>query len=73
MSDFNPLTITLLPELKGRLFFTVKEFGSLVGKSREAIFRWARLGYIKLIKFSPRNSMVSIKELERFMRGEMME
>ena len=71
--DFNPEKIILPPELEGRLFFTPKEFGALVGVHRGTIFRWAQAGYLKLTKFSPRCSMVPKSELERYMRGEMME
>jgi predicted site-specific integrase-resolvase len=71
--DFNPETITLPPELDGRLFFTPKEFGDLLGVHRGTIFRWAQAGYLKLRKFSPRCSMVPRSELERYVRGEMME
>ena len=73
MKDFNPEKITLPPELEGRLFFTPKEFGALVGVHRGTIFRWAQAGHLRLTKFSPRCSMVPKSELERYMRGEMME
>ena len=72
-TDFNPVDIKLPQELENRLFFTPKEFGSLVGASRDTVYRWHRLGYIKLTKFSPRCHMVPKSELERYMRGEMME
>ncbi|MDR0474543.1 MAG: helix-turn-helix domain-containing protein [Treponema sp.] len=72
MKDFNPETVSLPPELQGRLFFTPKEFGALLGVHRATIFRWAAEGYLKMQKFSPRCSMVPKTELERFMRGEMM-
>jgi len=72
-NDFNPEKITLPPELEGRLFLTFEEFGALLGVHRATIFRWAAAGYLKLRKFSPRCSMVPRTELERFMRGEMME
>lgn len=69
----NPETITLPEHLKGRVFFTAKEFGGLVGKSAETVKRWRRMGWLKGQQFSPRCVMYSLSDLGRYMRGEMME
>jgi len=71
--EFNPETISLPPELEKREFFTLKQFGSFVGKTSATILRWHKLGYIKVTKFSPRSWMVPKSELERFKNGEMMQ
>lgn len=73
MSDFNPGLIKIPQELEGRMFFTTKEFGALVGKSSSTVSRWYREGWLKMAKFSPRCRMVPKSELDRFLRGEMME
>ena len=69
----NPVAIKLPPELEGRMFLTPAEFGGLVGKSKTTVLRWGRVGWLKLRKFSPKCIMVPVNELERYMRGEMME
>ena len=68
----NPVTIKLPPELEDRLFFTPEEFGRLVGKSATTVFRWHRLGWLKMRQFSPKCWMVPLSELERYKIGEMM-
>ena len=73
MINHNPETITLPPELEGRLFFTAAEFGKMVGKTATTVLRWRRMGYLKMRQFSPNFYMVPKSELERYMRGEMME
>jgi hypothetical protein len=73
MGEVNPATIKLPPELEGRQFFTPEEFGRLVGKSAPTIHRWRRAGFLRMRKFCPRSYMVPLSELERYMRGEMME
>jgi len=71
--DFNPEKITLPPELEGRQFFHLDEFGKIIGVTANTVSRWGKIGLLKITKFSPRCQMVSISELERFKRGEMME
>jgi len=71
--DFNPEKITLPPELQGRQFFHLEEFGKLIGVTANTVSRWGKTGLLKITKFSPRCQMVSLSELERFKRGEMME
>ena len=73
MSDVNPAAIKLPPELEGRLFFTPEEFGRLIGKSGVTVLRWRRKGWLKMRQFSPKCFMVPLSELERYMRGDMME
>ena len=73
MSEVNPVTIKLPPELEHRLFFTPKEFGDLLGISSVTVLRWGKRGWLKLRKFSPKCFMVPLSELERYMRGDMME
>ncbi|MDR0448527.1 MAG: helix-turn-helix domain-containing protein [Treponema sp.] len=71
--NFNPETIVLPEHLQERLFFTPKEFGNLIGVHQNTIYRWGQLGYLKLKRYSPRALMVPKSEVERYMRGEMME
>jgi hypothetical protein len=72
MSD-NPLTITIPEHLKGRLFFTYEEFGSLAGKCKHTVRNWVRLGWLKYTQFSPRCRMIPIAELKRLRDGKLME
>ena len=71
--EFNPEKITLPPELEGRQFFHLDEFGKIIGVTANTVSRWGKLGLLKITKFSPRCQMVKKSELERFLRGEMME
>ena len=71
--EFSPEKITLPPELEGRLWFHLDEFGEIIGVTANTVSRWGKLGLLKITKFSPRCQMVKKSELERFMRGEMME
>jgi len=73
MSDVNPAAIKLPPELEGRTFFTLEEFGQLAGRTPGTIRVWGKKGFLKLRRFSPKSLMVPLSELERYMRGEMME
>ena len=73
MKNINPEKITLPPELQERQFFHLDEFGKLIGVTANTISRWGRIGLLKITKFSPRCQMVSISELERYKRGQMME
>jgi len=73
MKDFNPEQITLPPELEGKLFLTTREFAALAHVTRECVYGWAKAGYIRLKKYSPRCSMVPRNEVLRYLRGEMME
>jgi excisionase family DNA binding protein len=59
-------------QLKDKLFFSYEEFGSLVGVSRQTVWRWVRKGYLRAARFSPRCVMIPRGELERYERGEMM-
>ena len=63
----------LPPELQGKLFLTTQEFADLAKVTRECIYGWAKAGYIRLKKYSPRCSMVPKDEVLRYLRGEMME
>ena len=71
--EFVPEKITLPPELEGRQFFHLDEFGKIIGVTANTVSRWGKLGLIKITKFSPRCQIVKKSELERFLRGEMME
>jgi len=71
-NDFNPETVTLPPELEGRQFFHLDEFGKIIGVTANTVSRWGKLGFLQITKFSPRCQMVKRSELERFLRGEMM-
>jgi hypothetical protein len=73
MKEFNPEKIVLPEHLQRRQFFHLEEFGKLIGVTANTVSRWGKLGFLKITKFSPRCQMVSISELERFKRGEMME
>ena len=72
-NDFDPERIVLPPELEGRQFFHLDEFGKIIGVTANTVSRWGKIGLLKITKFSPRCQMVNISELERFKRGEMME
>jgi hypothetical protein len=72
-SDFNPEKITVPPELEGKMFLTPAEFGKIAGVTRECVYGWARAGYIKLKRFSPRQLMVPQSEVLRYLQGEMMD
>ena len=65
--------VSLPPELKGRLYLTFEEFGSLLGLGAATIRYWRRKGIVKAVKFTPRCSMIPIPEVERLKRGELME
>ena len=71
MIDFENLALP--PELANRHFLTPKEFGSLLGVTDTAIYNWGRRGLIKITRMTPRNCLISVAELERIKRGEMME
>jgi hypothetical protein len=72
-SDFNPEKVALPPELEGKMFFTPAEFGKIAGVTRECVYGWAKAGYIKLKKYSPRCSMVPQSEVLKYLKGEMMD
>ena len=71
--DLNPETITLPPELQGRLWLSYKEFGSLLGASAATIGRWGKMGIVKVRRFTPRCTMIHVSEIERLKNGELME
>jgi hypothetical protein len=71
--DFNPEQIALPPELEGKLFLTTQEFAKLAGVTSQCVYGWAKAGYLRLKKYSPRCSMVPRSEVLRYLMGEMME
>jgi len=79
MSDCQNEVLTQTWEPSGKLFFTAKEFGSLAGVSKETVYRWAKLKNEKgeplliMKEFSPKEKRIPRSELERYLRGEMME
>ncbi|MDR0759586.1 MAG: helix-turn-helix domain-containing protein [Treponema sp.] len=58
--------------LKEKLFFTYTDFGLLIGVSKQTVYRWVKLGYLRAARFSPQCVMIPRSELERYERGEMM-
>jgi hypothetical protein len=73
MKEFNPETITLPPELEGRLWLTFEEFGALACVSAITVRSWARKGIVKIKRFTPRCNRIPISEVDRLRRGELME
>jgi predicted site-specific integrase-resolvase len=59
--------------LEEKLFFTYKEFGSMIGKSDITIRRWVKDGLLHPKEYSPRCWMLPRSELERYQQGKMME
>jgi len=72
-SDLNKNTAILPVALENKLYFTAKEFGTLVGVSGVTVYRWHKIGLLQMKQYTPKCKMVPRAELERFMRGEMME
>jgi len=66
-------TSYLPPELENRPYLSPEEFGKHIGRSGATVLRWGRKGWLRLKEFSPRNWMVPIGEVQRYMRGEMLE
>ena len=73
MERKNPEKIVLPEPLKGRLYLTYAEFGSLVGVSAATVRHWVRCGYVKAREFSPRYRMIHLSELDRYKTGKLME
>jgi len=65
--------ITLPDPLKGRLFLSYEEFGSLIGVSGWTVRGWVRRGYVEATEFSPRFHMIHISQLDRYKAGKLME
>ena len=64
-----------LEPIKDHIWFTNKEFGLIVGASRQTVASWVREGYLKATKFDDRSTrkFIHISELERYKEGRMME
>ena len=73
MERKNPEKIVLPEPLKGRLFLTYAEYGSLVGVTANTVRHWVRCGYVKAREFSPRYHMIPLEELSRYKTGNLME
>ena len=73
MKRVTPETVVLPEPLKGRLFLTYAEFGSLVGVKAPTVRHWVRCGYVKPKEFSPRHHYIPVSELDRYKAGKLME
>jgi hypothetical protein len=74
MTEFNPETMTVPKKLLDRKFLTFKEFGSLVGGLQaQTIRKWYHKGIIQAVRITPRCTMIPSTELDRLVRGELMD